>query len=316
MVKHPSQSLTSEVQKVNISTIALFGEVLADVFPDRTVLGGAPYNVARHLQAFGQHPVLITRTGNDALREEFLAEMTRLGMDSLGVQCDPVYPTGQVTVNMEEDGHRFDICPNQAYDHIHSGVTHLVTMSTHPDMVYFGTLAQRGLESRHALDTFLCDAKCPRFLDLNLRQPWYDAHMIKRSLLRADILKINEEELAIIASLLRIPGNDSKEQGLYLIKKFDLSSLYVTCGAAGAWMLSEDGSGAQAAVQHLEGFLVDTVGAGDGFSAVCMMGNLRGWPADVILQRANAFGSALCGIRGAAPEHQDFYMPFIKKWGL
>jgi fructokinase len=223
------------------NVVAIFGEVLADVFPDRSVLGGAPFNVARHLKAFNQHPVMITRTGNDELRKDFLVEMSRLKMDVSGIQVDPVYPTGQVKVVMTDHQHVFDIEPNQAYDHIHAGVTHLITMAAHPNMVYFGTLAQRNLESRLALDTFLSDAKCPRFLDLNLRSPWYDEHTVRRSLLRSDIVKLNDEELEIVANYFKPKLKTPKDRASYLLDKFDFHTLLVTCGDSGAWTMNKQG---------------------------------------------------------------------------
>lgn len=311
-IQRGRESNLFNIQAVKKNTIALFGEVLADVFPDRSVLGGAPYNVARHLQVFGQHPVLITRTGNDALRDEFLAEMTRLGMDDSGVQFDVNHPTGQVIVDIDENGHHFEILPDQAYDHIHAGVTHLITMKIQPSMVYFGTLAQRSLESRLALDMFLSETKSPRFLDINLRKPWYDKHIIRRSLLRADIVKINEEELLLVSELLKLPGTCGLEHGLGLIERFNLDYLLVTCGADGAWMLAKDGTETHAQGQKLHGSLVDTVGAGDGFSAICMLGLLANWPAALMLARANAFAAALCGIRGAVPDNLGFYRQFLE----
>ncbi|MDI1298549.1 carbohydrate kinase [Methylotenera sp.] len=312
MIQKKHASDLSTKPKASKHTIALFGEMLADIFPDRAVLGGAPYNVANHLQAFGQHPVLITRTGNDPLRDEFLADMARLGMDDSGVQCDQIRPTGQVIVHMDENNHRFEILPEQAYDHIHSGVVHLVTMAMQPDMVYYGTLAQRGVESRLALDTFLSDTKSPRFLDINLRHPWYDKHIIRRSLLRANIVKINEEELKLIAGLLKLTGFSAKDHGLSLIAKFDLTCLIVTCGSDGAWMLSKEGKEARVSGFNLNGSLVDTVGAGDGFAAVCILGILENWLPEVMLTRASVFAAALCGIRGAVPNSSDFYLPFLE----
>lgn len=311
-IQRDHESNLFNTQTANINTIALFGEVLADVFPDRSVLGGAPYNVARHLQVFGQHPVLVTRIGNDVLRDEFLAEMTRLRMDDLGVQVDVNRPTGQVIVDIDERGHHFEIMPDQAYDHIHAGVTHLITMKIQPNMVYFGTLAQRSLESRLALDVFLSETKSPRFLDLNLRKPWYDKHIIRRSLLRADIVKVNEEELLLVADLLKIPGTLGRGHGLGLIERFNLNYLLVTCGADGAWMLAKDGTETHAPGQKLHGNFVDTVGAGDGFSAICMLGLLANWPAELMLNRANAFAAALCCVRGAVPDNLDFYRPFFE----
>ncbi|MDP3687992.1 MAG: carbohydrate kinase [Sulfurimicrobium sp.] len=295
-------------------TVALFGEILADRFPDRSVLGGAPFNVARHLQAFGLHPVLITRTGSDALREELLTCMEKSGMDTLGVQCDPLHPTGQVIVHMEQGGHRFEISPNQAYDFIHAGVARMVALSTQPDLIYFGTLAQRHKISRRALNGLLQSVNAPRMLDINLRAPWYDAQTLKRSLLRADLVKINDEELKIIARQLRLPGDNAVEQARGLIEQFSLAQLLVTCGAAGAWHLTADGTLTYAEGGALASGMVDTVGAGDGFAAVFILGTQRGWPASLILSRANRFAAALCGIRGAIPEDPHFYQPFLQEW--
>jgi fructokinase len=300
-------------QNTKKNSIALFGEVLADVFPDKSILGGAPYNVARHLQAFGLKPLLITRVGCDALRDEFIADMTRLGMDDSGVQYDNNHPTGKVLVQMEETGHQFDILPKQAYDYIHAGVAHLVTMKAHPSMVYFGTLAQRNLDSRLALDAFLSKSHGSRFLDINLRAPWYDRHIIRRSLLRADIVKLNKDELQVIAGLLRLVGTDSRALGLNLRQRFNLKVLLVTDGDNGAWMLSENGSETHSVGHDLHGSMVDTVGAGDGFAAMCMLGILQNWPAEDMLYRANAFAAALCGVRGAAPPDADFYQPFLEE---
>ena len=134
-------------------TVVLFGEILVDVFPDRRVLGGAPFNVARHLQAFGLHPVLISRTGNDALRDELMAGMSDLGMDTGGVQSDPVHPTGQVLVHMDEGGHSFEILPEQAYDFIDARSADEIALASRPGLFYFGTLAQRHPVSCRALES-------------------------------------------------------------------------------------------------------------------------------------------------------------------
>lgn len=295
-------------------TVALFGEVLADIFPEQSVLGGAPFNVARHLQAFDLHPVMISRTGNDALREDLLREMLRLGMDTSGIQCDPVFPTGQVQVHIEQDSHRFEILPDQAYDHIHAGMTHMMTMSLKPALAYFGTLAQRNMESRLALDQFIADSHCSKFLDINLRSPWYNKHTIRRSLQRADIVKMNEDELEIVAHFFRIDEKTPLATALALQKQFALEKLLVTCGGQGAWLLDTSGEFLRTGPVRAAASLVDTVGAGDAFAAVFIIGLLHEWPPALTLERANHFAAALCGIRGGAPEDHDFYVPFRQEW--
>ncbi|WP_293006164.1 carbohydrate kinase [Nitrosomonas sp.] len=299
---------------IKSETIILFGEVLVDIFDDRKVFGGAPFNVARHLQAFGLHPVLISRIGNDELGCELLAQIKDANMDDCGIQRDNLHPTGQVMVHMEGRGHRFEILPEQAYDFIHAGMSHRISSAMCPQLIYFGTLAQRSSISAHALVTLFDSNKAPRLLDINLRKPWYDTHTIKHSLIHADLVKINQEELDVLALLFRPPGINRVQKAAALIKHFDLDSMLVTCGEDGAWQLGKDNK-----VTNINGLVssrpvVDTVGAGDGFASVYILGLLRGWPIMLTLSRANAFAAALCEIRGAIPDSSDFYGPFIADW--
>ncbi|SCZ87103.1 PfkB domain protein [Nitrosomonas mobilis] len=309
-------SVTESSRKQISKTVALFGEVLADIFPDQNVLGGAPFNVARHLQAFGLHPCMISRAGNDALRDDLLREMDRLGMDKTGIQCDPTYPTGQVRVHMKDGGHSFEILPDQAYDHIHAGVTHMMTMSLKPELAYFGTLAQRGMESRLALDKFLADSKCPRFLDINLRSPWYNKHTVRRSLLRSDIVKMNEDELEIVSDYFKISDKTPLLKAEALVEQFELSCLLITCGENGAWLINRQHEVFSTTPAENTQTIIDTVGAGDAFAAVFIIGLLNQWEMPVAMQRADQFAAALCGIRGGAPQNQDFYLPFKQAWQL
>lgn len=295
--------------------IALFGEVLVDVFPEGKVLGGAPFNVARHLKGLGLYPLLITRTGSDEIRDELLATMDRLGMDTRGVQSDPVHPSGQVNVKLSGKEHSFEIMPDRAYDHIHAGLAHMIALASHPHMIYFGTLAQRSMVSRRALTALLRSSKVPRLLDLNLRAPWYDADIIESSLRRADIAKMNEDELSVVASMLDISGQDAMAHAVALVRCFDLQQIVITGGGQGAWQLARGAKKPiHVATQPLDDAMVDTVGAGDGFSAVLIYGTLKGWPVGLILERANAFAASICGIRGAIPPSQDFYIPFLEEW--
>jgi fructokinase len=293
--------------------VVLFGEVLADVFPDRSVLGGAPFNVARHLRAFGLLPLLITRVGDDQLGRELVATMTRLGMTIEGVQQDPLHPTGQVIVHIEEGGHRFEIPPDQAYDFIDVNDACRTALRAEPDLIYFGSLAQRQEVSFSALNNILQTVKSRRILDINLREPWYTTQRIQQSLSHAETVKMNEDELDVIAGLLHIAGSNAHEQAAAMIKQFSLQQLLVTCGAQGAWQLDADGN--KLFQQGKNTSLIDTVGAGDGFTAVFITGTLRGWPSAVTLSRANEFAAALCGVRGAIPDDPEFYDSFLKAWG-
>lgn len=307
----PASSLSS---RRSGATVALFGEVLADVFPDRSVLGGAPFNVARHLKAFGLDPVLITRTGNDALRTELLAAMDACGMETVGVQCDQSHPTGQVKVHLEGGSHRFEILPEQAYDHIHASVARMVALSIHPELFYFGTLAQRHAVSRGALRRVLNSIEVPTFFDVNLRAPWYDAQVLRRSLRQADTVKLNNEEMLVLAEMFALPGDALAGHARAFMQTFDIGQVLVTCGAEGAWLVQRDREDVSRVPGGAPVQVVDTVGAGDGFSAVFILGKLRRWPAQQTLARAHAFAAAICTIRGAAPEQADFYEPFLRAW--
>jgi fructokinase len=294
--------------------VVLFGEILADVFPDRSVLGGAPFNVARHLKAFGRNPVLLTRVGDDELGRNVLLTMKRSGMATGGVQSDKIHPTGQVKVHLENGGHRFEILPAQAYDFINPAVARMVRLPLTPALVYFGTLAQRHDISRRALTTLLRSTAAAKFLDINLRAPWYDKNTLSFSLQASDIVKLNNEELGVLAEMFDLPPANSQAQVEELISRFNLDQVVVTCGAEGAWQMNREGKVIEAAASKQLASVVDTVGAGDGFAAVYMLGLLRRWPVAKTLKRANTFAAALCEIRGAIPDTAEFYEPYIREW--
>ncbi len=296
------------------ATVALFGEVLADVFPDRSVLGGAPFNVARHLRAFGLNPVLISRTGNDALRAELLATMTACGMETKGVQRDADHPTGQVQIHLENGTHRFEILPDQAYDHIDGDEALDVLRSIQPELIYFGSLAQRHAVSRSALQRLLDAGHTPTFFDVNLRAPWYDSATLTSSLQRAAMVKLNDEELGILTRQFGLPGDTLSSQAQAFLQAYGIEQLLVTCGAQGARLVPRAGAEVRVSPTGEAITVVDTVGAGDGFSAVFILGRLRSWPFAQTLDRAHEFAAAICGIRGAVPAQADFYVPFLEAW--
>ena len=285
--------------------VAIFGEVLADVFPDQNVLGGAPFNVARHLQAFGLHPLMISRTGTDALGDALLQEMVQRGMDVSGMQRDVAHPTGQVKVVLEEGGHRFDILPDQAYDYIDAEVISQLVTAFPPRLAYFGTLALRGADARNAAMGLLRDCQCLVFLDINLRVPWYDEAMIVASLQHADMVKLNDDELAVVAAMLGFEKLNAEAQAVALQQRFALRQVLVTCGAAGSWVLDEKQRVFKVASAEVGLTVVDTIGAGDAYAAVFIQGLLNGWDMQTVLHRASAYAAAQCQVRGAVPPFVD-----------
>ena len=298
--------------------VILFGEALADIFPDGPVMGGAPLNVSFHLQAFGLRPMLITRTGTDELHQKLIRLMQDAGMTVSGVQSDPHYPTGRVLIQPGENGygHQFEILADQAYDFIDPVMAATAASSIRPDLVYFGTLVQRNDLSGSALEAvFRHTPRIPRLLDINLRKPWYTRDTVRHSLTRADHVKVNEDELIELPDLLNLHTRDPEHTASRLIEEFHLSTLLVTCGANGAWLRDQSGNKAETP-GITDVTVIDTVGAGDGFSAVFIVGMLLDWPEILTLERANQFAAALCGIRGAIPESSEFYSPFLMDWGM
>jgi fructokinase len=295
--------------------IAVFGEALIDDFGISQVVGGAPFNVARHLAAFGTAPLMITRIGTDAHGGAVRAEFDRFGMRVAGLQIDSGRPTGRVLVEQDDDGHRFTILPDQAYDHIDADAALAAIRAAAPGLLYFGTLAQRAPGSRAALHRLLGAADVPRYLDLNLRDGQVDADCVLASIRQAHILKVNDEELAWLLAVVGLPAPEGGAACACaeLIATFGLRGLIVTLGPRGALWFGADGSRIEAAPSGAVD-IVDTVGAGDAFSAVFLLGERSGWTLEATLARANAFAGAICGVRGAMPPEPTFHAAWLARW--
>lgn len=298
--------------------VLLFGEVLADVYPDRRMPGGAPFNVGCHLAACGVPVALVSRLGFDSLGDFLQMALARSGIGPGFVQRDPEHASGHVDVIATTQGHRFEIVPDQAFDFIDGTILRddLSRGQVQPRLIYFGTLAQRNSASRMALDTLLAACDATRFVDLNLRPPWISGDVVEKSLTAANIVKLSEEELRSIAPMLELfPEAGDEAIARQLAQRFAIDMIVVTCGARGAWCLSGELVQRVAAVpaNTTEG---DAVGAGDAFSAICILGHLLHWDMPSTLDRAAAFAAAICGIRGPVPENLQFYSRFREEWRL
>ena len=283
--------------------ICIFGEELFDHFPDgKRVLGGAPFNVAWHLQAFGVAPRFISRVGADAEGESVLAAMRDWGMDTQAVQIDNDRPTGRVSVQIVDDEPAYDIVTDCAYDAIELQPGQVPAGA----FIYHGTLAIRSPVSRHTLESIIRDTDpAVVFLDVNLRPPWWDCDGVMQVINASDWVKLNGDELALLGA----------EQSGDLLAEYNLAGLIVTMGAEGARAWTADGEQylvrPGAAVR-----LVDTVGAGDAFTAVTILGIMKGWLMSVTLERAQIFASQIVGRRGATVHDRSFYAPLLEAWGL
>jgi len=302
--------------------IVVFGEALIDDFGSQQLVGGAPFNVARNLAGFGLRPLIITRIGRDANGKQVLAEFDRFGMSVDGLQIDQVMPTGRVLVERVDGQPGYTIVPNQAYDYIGSGQAVAAASGVRHAVVYFGTLAQRGLVSRSAVRDVLLASDARRYLDLNLREGQVSERCVFESMKRADIVKVNEVELQALFGFYTHTRHDTAHMDnlelrmacATLLRTFELEGLIVTLGARGAVYFGADGTVVADYVSAAPQAVIDTVGAGDAFSAVFLYGQAQGWSVRQRLERGNAFAGAICGIAGAVPQDLAFYAPWLTRW--
>lgn len=293
----------------NHAVIQIFGEVLFDCFPDgKSILGGAPFNVAWHLQAFGLSPLMISGIGDDDLGEKVRSAMQDWNMDMSGVQVDPEHPTGSVDIMFDNGEPKYTIIEHRAYDYIDSA---RLPISAENGMLYHGSLALRNRTSRDALSRLKQRHSGTIFMDVNLRDPWWQQEFVLKLADDADWVKLNEDELLKLGS----GKGDIESQARDFIDTHQLKGLIVTLGEKGAIALTDDGTFAQAAPsQTLD--VVDTVGAGDAFTSVLILGLIKGWPLHRTMQRAQEFASLVVGQQGATVHDLNFYQLKIDDWGL
>ncbi len=286
----------------------IFGEVLFDLFPDGSrVLGGAPFNVAWHLQGFGLQPLFVSRVGKDSLGDEVVAVMQRWGMDTDHLQRDDRHPTGRVEVALEDGQPSYAILPDQAYDFIEPPALDGVACS----LIYHGTLIERSPVSGETLDRFRRRSGLPSFLDVNLRAPWWELPAVMKGVRGARWVKLNDEELETILQS-PLAREAIHTAGSRLRADAGLELLVVTLGADGAWIFTREEAhfGEPVKVETI----ADTVGAGDAFSAVTLLGLLREWPVPVILERALQFAARICTQRGATRPDRTLYDEYLQRW--
>ncbi len=285
----------------------IFGEILFDSFPDGSrVAGGAPFNVAWHLRGLGLSPYLVSRIGKDAAGAQLLQLMQAWGMQCGGVQRDALHPTGQVEVLCANGQHSFSILPDQAYDFIE-----VDSLPRCPfGLLYYGSLIQRHAVSRQSLKV-LKTGGYPWFVDINLRDPWWTPEIVLDSVQQARWLKINDEELARLRDVFGVKGDFRGQWALALREKYDLEWLIVTCGAEGAFLVNRQQQ-VFSVTPPADIVVIDTVGAGDAFCALLIVGILQGWTEQRTLQAAQAFASQVCQMRGATAQNPQLYAEFLK----
>ena len=278
-------------------TIVGIGELLFDVFPDRKALGGAPTNFAYHCQQLGHQAISVSAIGRDTLGEEIKAELQARQLPAILQEAD--YPTGTVQVTLSATGSpTYEISEGVAWDHI-AFTDELRALAQRTDAVCFGSLAQRHEASRTAILSFLkaMPEGSLRIFDINLRLQYYTRETIHTSLEHADILKLNDEEVPIVARLLGLEG-DMEAVCRQVLTDYSLRAVILTRGADGCLIYHEKGS-----VFHPSACIkvADTVGAGDSFTAGFVSALLAGRSHLEAVALATRVAAFVCSHHGAMP---------------
>ncbi|EFI36001.1 PfkB domain protein [Desulfonatronospira thiodismutans ASO3-1] len=290
--------------------VLVFGEVLFDIFPDQSrVIGGAPFNAARHLQGLGLDPFFVSRVGRDAPGEEVREQMQLWGMNRQGLQVDQDRPTGMVLVRFKGDEPYYEIKEEVAFDYIEQDQEQ--SSFEGRTLFYHGTLAARSSISASTLYALAQKKDQEVFCDINLRDPWWSRELVRDILSWCSYLKVNLDELEEVASILEIREEGLQARARMVQKVCGLKCLVLTMGGDGAMLFPGDREHLFAAAPKVSSF-EDAVGAGDSFSAIFLMGLCRGWSWESILQRAVRIAAEVCSIKGAVPEEKDFYSRFAR----
>jgi fructokinase len=276
------------------------GELLWDMLPTGRRMGGAPANFACHAKALGADAAVVSRVGADDSGAHLLEKLSLLKVSSEGVTVDPQNPTGTVEVSLGSDGQPcFKIVPGVAWDYM-AATPALMSLVAGADAVCFGSLGQRSASSCEAIRHLVSvtPAHALRVFDVNLRGDFFSAEILDESLKLANICKLSDAELPVIAGMLGLGGN-ARGQIHELIARYGLRLVVYTRGHAGS-VLTDGKHWCEHPGVPTE--VRDTIGAGDSFTCTVVMGLLQGWPLERISEIANTVAAFVCSRDGAVPE--------------
>ncbi len=288
------------------------GEILFDQFPEYRRIGGAPFNVAAHLSSLGLKTAFVSRVGEDDDGKKLKSVVSSYGLDPEFIQTDPMHPTGKVNVTLDEKGNaHFEICRGVAYDFLE--ITEKAKRAvSQADLVYFGSLIQR---TEHGFKTVhdLLSMRKPSALtlcDINLRPGCYSEKIIRETLKKIDILKLNRDELEEVSRLLSGPKKE-REILDWLMETYRLQMISLTADADGSSLKTHKGFYTTKPETSVK--IKDTVGAGDAYASIVAAGSLLHWQPEKILKTASRFAGKICTLEGALPESSDFYRDIKKE---
>jgi fructokinase len=279
-------------------TILAFGEVLWDILPSCTVLGGAPFNFVYRVNSLGDTGLMASRLGRDELGRKAHGQILESALDTRLMQWDDELPTGTVQVSFDEQNDpNYFIVPDVAYDRIET-TDALLDATSQADCLCFGTLSQRAGQSRKTIERLLEEATDTlRLLDINLRKECYSPETVTSSVEKADVLKLNEDEARELGKMLDISHDSIPEFCTQIMDKWSIMQCLVTLGEKGAFAASTDGQRVYVPGYKVE--LADSLGSGDAFTAGFVHKTLRGENLAAACEFGNVIGSIVATQTGA-----------------
>lgn len=283
------------------SPLVIFGEVLYDCFPQgRQVLGGAPFNVAWGLQGFGHRPLLISSVGADPKGDEIRTRLEGWGLRTDQLHRDSKHATGMVEIQIKDDEPKYDISMPSAWDYIPDDGIKAT------EMLYHGSLALRNERSLESFRAIAQRSVGKRFFDINLRPPYDSMPLVREWMQGADWVKLNVDELRVMLNDDAVEFTQAVSKAHAFRKQNNIANILLTGGSEGAQIIGEVGELMLTPAPTPDPF-VDTVGAGDAFTAYTIHGILNGMAIDDILRKASDFAAKVCGLQGATTESIHFY---------
>lgn len=282
------------------AVIVGLGEILWDMLPEGRQLGGAPANFAYHCHALGAEGLVVSAVGEDKDGIDIFNSLSELGIETSYLEKVKHYSTGTVSVQLSHDGHAdYTIHSPVAWDYMHWSDS-LSVLAKKCDAVCFGSLAQRNTVSRKTIQRFLeaTSKECMRVFDVNLRQDYATVEIVRQSLKLANLLKLNDEELPRVVAMLGISESEETTLINELISRYDLACVMLTKGSAGSTLYTKDET---SFCESQDVTVVDTVGAGDSFTAAAVMGFIEGKTLKGLHQRASEIADYVCTQHGATP---------------
>lgn len=288
--------------------VLAFGEILFDIIEGKGFLGGAPLNFAAHIARLGADSFVLSQVGEDKLGSEALEQVAKLGVKTLYIRKDTEHPTGIVNVVLEDGQPDYTIFENVAYDFI-APISDTETFGKEVfDVLYFGTLAQRNGQSKATLAQVVREGEFKHiFYDVNLRKGFYSREILHDSLQSCTILKLNDEEVTVLAEMLFHEKQLSmKDFAFRIARDFAIAVVIITAGVDGCMVFENE------KLNFVKGYpakVVDTIGAGDAFSAAFLYAYFHHQNPLRAADMANQLGAFVASSRGSVPE----FSPEIKK---